>query len=199
MLAFFVGFYVLPRLISQHNHRSLLEAGLTVTAVNLTLPLGNWWPASAVERYGKRLLIGVSATGLALSFLSACLVLIGMPLPVAYVAWGIGGAAMGIANPSRTEPQPAGLRRSNRPGLTRRPEVPQRCRLTILSRLAAACCCPSFTWSFRAAAISEARSSCRDQSSGRSGRWWPRSRKRAGSLRCRTGRSRGSFCSGPRG
>ena len=99
-LAFFVGFYFLPLLITQHNHRSLLEAGLAVTAVNLTWTIGNWWQASAVERYSKRLLVGASSTVLALSFLAACLVLIGMPLPVAYVAWAIGGAAMGIGYPT---------------------------------------------------------------------------------------------------
>lgn len=99
-LAFFVGFYFLPLLITQHNHRSLLEAGLAVTAVNLTWTIGNWWQASAVERYSKRLLVGASSTVLAVSFLAACLALIGMPLPVAYVAWAIGGAAMGIGYPT---------------------------------------------------------------------------------------------------
>ena len=99
-LAFFVGFYFLPLLITQHNHRSLLEAGLAVTAVNLTWTIGNWWQAGAVERYSKRLLVGASSTVLAVSFLAACLVLIGMPLPVAYAAWAIGGAAMGIGYPT---------------------------------------------------------------------------------------------------
>ncbi|HKF19709.1 MAG TPA: MFS transporter [Candidatus Dormibacteraeota bacterium] len=99
-LAFFVGFYFLPLLITQHNHRSLLEAGLAVTAVNLTWTIGNWWQASAVERYSKRLLVGASSTVLAVSFLAACLALIGMPLPVAYIAWAIGGAAMGIGYPT---------------------------------------------------------------------------------------------------
>lgn len=112
MLAFFVGFYFLPLLVTQFGHRSLLEAGLIVTAVNLTWPIGNWWQASAVERYSKRLLIGASAAALGLSFVAACLVLIGLPLPIAYVAWGIGGAAMGIANPTlyliAVESAPAG-------------------------------------------------------------------------------------------
>lgn len=100
MLAFFVGLYFLPLLITQHNHRSLLEAGFAVTAVNLTWTIGNWWQATAVERYSKRLLTGVSAIVLGLGLLATCLVLLGLPLPIAYVAWAIGGAAMGVAYPT---------------------------------------------------------------------------------------------------
>lgn len=100
MLAFFVGLFFLPLLITQYGHRSLLEAGLAVTAVNLTWTAGNWWQATAVERHSKRLLTGASSAVLGLSLVAACLVLVGLPLPVAYVAWGIGGAAMGIAYPT---------------------------------------------------------------------------------------------------
>ena len=99
-LAFFIGLFFLPLLITQHNHRSLLEAGLAVTAVNTTWTIGNWWQATAVERYSKRLLIGASSAVVGLSLLVACLVLIGLPLPLAYVAWAIGGAGMGIAYPT---------------------------------------------------------------------------------------------------
>lgn len=99
-LAFFVGLYFLPLLITQHNHRSLLEAGLAVTAANTTWTIGNWWQATAVERYSKRLLIGVSATVVGLSLLAGCLVLAGLPLPIAYLAWAFGGAGMGIAFPT---------------------------------------------------------------------------------------------------
>ena len=99
-LAFFIGFYFLPLLITQYGHRSLLEAGFAVTAVNLTWTIGNWWQATAVERHSKQLLTGAATAVLGLSLIAACLVLIGLPLPVAYVAWGIGGAAMGIAYPT---------------------------------------------------------------------------------------------------
>lgn len=100
MLAFFVGLYFLPLLITQHSHRSLLEAGFAVTAVNVTWTVGNWWQATAVERYSKRLLTGTAAIVLGLSLLATCLVLIGLPLPAAYVAWTVGGAAMGVAYPT---------------------------------------------------------------------------------------------------
>lgn len=100
MLAFFVGLYFLPLLITQHSHRSLLEAGFAVTAVNVTWTVGNWWQASAVERHSKRLLTGAASIVLGLSLLATCLVLIGLPLPAAYVAWTIGGAAMGVAYPT---------------------------------------------------------------------------------------------------
>src|SRR5215467_3867910 len=111
-LAFFVGLYFLPLLITQHNHRSLLEAGLAVTAANTTWTVGNWWQATAVERYSKRLLTGVSAAVVGLSLLAGCLVLVGLPLPIAYVAWACGGAGMGIAFPTMylvaVEAAPAG-------------------------------------------------------------------------------------------
>lgn len=94
-LAFFVGFNFLPLLITQHSHRSLLEAGFAVTAVNLTWAIGSWWQATVAERYSKRLLVGVSSLVLGLSLVALCLVLIGLPLPAAYVAWAIGGAAVG--------------------------------------------------------------------------------------------------------
>lgn len=100
MLAFFVGLFFLPLLITQHSHRSLLEAGFAVTAVNLTWTVGNWWQATAVDRYSKRLLTGVSSVVLGLGLLATCLVLVGLPLPIAYVAWAIGGAAMGVAYPT---------------------------------------------------------------------------------------------------
>lgn len=100
MLAFFVGLYFLPLLITQHSHRSLLEAGLAVTAVNVTWTIGNWWQAAAVERYSKRLLTGLSSIVLGLGLMATCLVLVGLPLPIAYVAWAIGGAAMGVAYPT---------------------------------------------------------------------------------------------------
>lgn len=100
MLAFFVGLYFLPLLITEHGHRSLLEAGLAVTAVNLTWTVGNWWQASAVERYTKKALTGVASLGLGLGLLATSLVLVGLPLPAAYVAWAIAGAAMGVAYPT---------------------------------------------------------------------------------------------------
>lgn len=97
-LAFFVGFYFMPLLITQIGHRSLLEAGFAVTAVNLTWPIGSWWQAATVERYSKRLVTGASSLVLGVSLAAGVLVLFGLPLPVAYVAWGAGGAAMGVAS-----------------------------------------------------------------------------------------------------
>ncbi len=99
-LAFFAGLFFLPLLITQHAHRSLFEAGVAVTVVNVTWTVANLWQASAVERYSKRLLTGVSAIVLGLSLLAACLVLVGLPLPAAYVAWAVGGGAMGVAYPT---------------------------------------------------------------------------------------------------
>lgn len=97
-LAFFVGFNFLPLLITQYTHRSLLEAGFAVTAVNLTWAAGSWWQATVAERYSKRLLTGVSAAVLGLSLVAVGLVLVGLPLVVAYVAWAIGGAAVGVGS-----------------------------------------------------------------------------------------------------
>lgn len=99
-LAFFIGLFFLPLLITQYGHRSLLEAGLAVTAVNVTWTAGNWWQASAVERYRKPLLTGAASVVLGFGLAAACLVLVGLPLPLAYAAWACGGAAMGIAYPT---------------------------------------------------------------------------------------------------
>lgn len=95
-LAFYVGFNFLPLLITQFSHRSLLEAGFAVTAVNLTWPIGSWWQATVAQRYSKRVLTGVSSLVLGLSLVAVSLVVIGLPLAVAYVAWAIGGGAVGI-------------------------------------------------------------------------------------------------------
>lgn len=97
-LAFYVGFNFLPLLITQYSHRSLLEAGFAVTAVNLTWPIGSWWQATVAERYSKRLLTGVSSLVLGLSLGAVCLVVVGLPLLAAYVAWAIGGAAVGVGS-----------------------------------------------------------------------------------------------------
>lgn len=97
-LAFYVGFNFLPLLITQYGHRSLLEAGFAVTAVNLTWPIGSWWQATVAERYSKRLLTGVSSLVLGLSLVAVCLVVVGLPLVAAYAAWAIGGAAVGVGS-----------------------------------------------------------------------------------------------------
>ena len=97
-LAFYVGFNFLPLLITQYSHRSLLEAGFAVTAVNLTWPIGSWWQATVAERYSKRLLTGVSSLVLGLSLVAVSLVVVGLPLVAAYAAWAIGGAAIGVGS-----------------------------------------------------------------------------------------------------
>jgi MFS family permease len=95
-LGFFIGFFFLSLLLTRAAGRSLFEAGVAVTIVNITWSLGAWWQTRAIERYAKARLIGLSSLLLGLGLLGAASPLLGGPLPLAYLAWGAAGAAMGV-------------------------------------------------------------------------------------------------------
>src|SRR5205085_11727651 len=95
-LGFFVGLFFLPLLLTRVAGRSLFEAGAAVTIVNLTWSLGAWWQIRAIERWDKGRLIRWSALALGLGLAGAASPLMPGPLPLAYAAWGIAGAAMGV-------------------------------------------------------------------------------------------------------
>ena len=95
-LGFFVGLFFLPLLLTRVAGRSLFEAGAAVTIVNLTWSLGAWWQIRAIERWDKGRLIRWSALALGLGLAGAASPLMHGPLPLAYAAWGIAGAAMGV-------------------------------------------------------------------------------------------------------
>jgi MFS family permease len=96
-LGFFIGLFFLPLLLTRAAGRSLFEAGAAVTIVNVTWSVGAWWQTRAIERWDKGRLIGVSSLALGLGLAGAASPLLGAPLPLAYLAWGAAGAAMGVA------------------------------------------------------------------------------------------------------
>ena len=95
-LGFFIGLFFLPLLLTRVAGRSLFEAGAAVTIVNLTWSLGAWWQTRAIERWDKGLLVRWSALALGLGLAGAASPLLHGPLPLAYAAWGVAGAAMGV-------------------------------------------------------------------------------------------------------
>ena len=96
-LGFFIGLFFLPLLLTRAAGRSLFEAGAAVTIVNVTWSVGAWWQVQAIERYDKGRLIRWSALVLGLGLAGAASPLLGGPLPLAYLAWGAAGVAMGVA------------------------------------------------------------------------------------------------------
>ena len=96
-LGFFIGFFFLSLLLTRAVGRSLFEAGAAVTIVNVTWTVGAWWQTRAIMRIDKGRLIGWSSLLLGLGLLGSASPLVGGPLPLAYLAWGVAGAAMGVA------------------------------------------------------------------------------------------------------
>jgi MFS family permease len=94
---FFTAFVFLPLLLTRVAGRSLLEAGLAVTVCNLTWSVGAWWQTRALERWSKDRLIRWATLALGLGLAGAASPLLGAPALLSYVAWGVAGAAMGVA------------------------------------------------------------------------------------------------------
>ncbi len=96
-LGFFTGFVFLPLLVTRVAGRSLFEGGVAVTIVNLTWSAGAWWQTRAIERRGKGVLVRWTSLVLGLALAGTAAPVLGLPLIVCYVSWGIAGAAMGVA------------------------------------------------------------------------------------------------------
>ena len=128
-LGFFIGLFFLPLLLTRVAGRSLFEAGAAVTIVNVTWSLGAWWQVRAIEWLDKGRLIRWSSLVLGLGLAGAATPLVGGPLPLAYLAWGAAGAAMGVvfntlylvaaeaASPGAETGAIAALQNSNRLGI----------------------------------------------------------------------------------
>ncbi|HKV88692.1 MAG TPA: MFS transporter [Candidatus Dormibacteraeota bacterium] len=94
---FFTGFVFLPLLVTRVAGRSLFEGGAAVTIVNLTWSLGAWWQTRAIERWNKSSLVRWSSLLLGLGLAGTAAPVVGLPVIVSYAAWGLAGAAMGVA------------------------------------------------------------------------------------------------------
>ena len=97
-MAFFGGEAFLPLTLISIRGQNTLIAGLTLTAATLTWTTGSWLQAKLAPRQGRRLLV---TTGLLLVALGlagiACVLIPGIPVVVAVVAWGVSGLGMGLA------------------------------------------------------------------------------------------------------
>ncbi len=97
-MAFFGGEAFLPLTLISIRGQSLFVAGVTLTAATLTWTAGAWVQAQLAPRRGRRLLVTSGLTLLVFGVAGTASVLIaGIPVAVAPVAWGVAGLGMGLA------------------------------------------------------------------------------------------------------
>src|SRR6266849_1097611 len=97
-MAFFGGEAFLPLTLISIRGQSTIIAGVTLTAATLTWTAGSWVQAQLVPRQGRRLLVTTALLLLAFGIAGIASVLIpGMLVGVAPVAWGVAGLGMGLA------------------------------------------------------------------------------------------------------
>jgi MFS family permease len=96
-VAFMTADSFVPLLLTSVRGRSLAEAGIAVTLVSISWTAGSWWQARVVNRRDPRGLVGSGSLLLLLGIGGMAAALFDIPLPIAYVAWTVGGVGMGIA------------------------------------------------------------------------------------------------------
>jgi MFS family permease len=97
-LAFFGGEAFLPLTLISIRGQNTLIAGIALTAATLTWTAGSWLQAKLAPRQGRRLLVTAGLLLIALGLAGiACVLIPGIPVVVAIVAWGVSGLGMGLA------------------------------------------------------------------------------------------------------
>jgi MFS family permease len=97
-LAYFGGEAFLPLTLVSIRGQNTIIAGIALTAATLTWTAGSWVQAHLAPRQGRRMLVTVGLLLIALGLTGITSVLIpGIPVIVAIVAWGVGGLGMGLA------------------------------------------------------------------------------------------------------
>ncbi len=97
-LAFFGGEAFLPLTLISIRGQNTIMAGGTLTAATLTWTVGSWLQAKLAPNQGRRLLVTAGLLLIALGLAGIASVLIpGVPVVIAVVAWGVGGLGMGLA------------------------------------------------------------------------------------------------------
>jgi MFS family permease len=97
-MAFFGGEAFLPLTLISIRGQSLFVAGVALTAATLTWTAGAWVQAQLAPRRGRRLLVTSGLMLLVTGLAGIASVLIaGIPVVVAPVAWGVAGLGMGLA------------------------------------------------------------------------------------------------------
>lgn len=99
-LAFFTADSFVPLVITGVRGRSLTEAGIVVTLVAVSWSLATFWQARMVDRFSYAWMVRTGSLILAGGTAVFALAIAGAPLPLAYAAWTIAGAGMGIAFPT---------------------------------------------------------------------------------------------------
>jgi MFS family permease len=97
-LAYFGGEAFLPLTLVSIRGQNTIIAGIALTAATLTWTAGSWVQAHLAPRQGRRILVIIGLFMIALGLAGITSVLIpGIPVIVAIVAWGVGGLGMGLA------------------------------------------------------------------------------------------------------
>jgi MFS family permease len=97
-LAYFGGEAFLPLTLISIRGQNTLMAGGTLTAATLTWTAGSWLQAKLAPNQGRRLLVTAGLLLIALGLAGiACVLIPGVPVVIAVVAWGVGGLGMGLA------------------------------------------------------------------------------------------------------
>jgi MFS family permease len=97
-MAFFGGDAFLPLTLISIRGQNTLFAGIALTAATITWTAGSWLQAKLAPRQGRRLLVTVGLLLIVLGLAGIASVLIsGVPVVVAIVAWGVSGLGMGLA------------------------------------------------------------------------------------------------------
>ncbi len=97
-LGYFGGEAFLPLTLVSIRGQNTTIAGIALTAATLTWTAGSWVQAHLAPRQGRRILVIIGLLLIALGLAGITSVLIpGIPVIVAIVAWGVGGLGMGLA------------------------------------------------------------------------------------------------------
>lgn len=97
-LAFFGGEAFLPLTLVSIRGQNTIIAGIALTAATLTWTAGSWVQAHLAPRQGRRVLgiTGLLLIALGLAGITSVL-MPGIPVVIAIVAWGVSGLGMGLA------------------------------------------------------------------------------------------------------
>jgi MFS family permease len=99
-MAFFTADSFVPLVITGARGRSLTEASIVVTLVSISWSVATFWQARMVDRFSHTWMVRTGSLILAGGTAVFALAIVGLPLPLAYAAWTVAGAGMGIAFPT---------------------------------------------------------------------------------------------------
>jgi MFS family permease len=99
-LAFFTADSFVPLVITGVRGRSLTEGGVVVTLVAVSWSVATFWQTRMVDRFSYAWMVRTGSLILAAGTAVFALAIVGAPLPLAYAAWTLAGAGMGIAFPT---------------------------------------------------------------------------------------------------